>query len=105
MNRTRQLSILAATLAGAAGITWAATAVVAHEELAINNSKVSLVQAVTAAEQHVKGKASGAEYERAGTGWLFEVEVVKGDKVFDVTVDADKGTVISVQEDKADADD
>lgn len=105
MNRTQKLSILAATLAGAGGIAWAATAVVAHEELAINNSKVSLVQAVSAAEQHVKGKASSAEYERAGTGWQFEVEVVKGDKVYDVTVDADKGTVISAQEDRPDTDD
>jgi uncharacterized membrane protein YkoI len=33
------------------------------------------------------------------------VEVVSGAKVFDVRVDADKGTVISSAEDKADHDD
>lgn len=35
---------------------------------------------------------------------MYEVEVVSGAKVFDVKIDADKGTVISSAEDKADRD-
>lgn len=103
-KRALFVSASALTLA-AAGAAWAATAVIASEELAINHAKVSLVQAIGAAERHVGGKASSAEYERAGTGWQFEVEVVKGNKVFDVTVDADKATVIAAKEDLPDGDD
>lgn len=104
MQRRHHLSILAATLAGAAGLTWAATAIVADEALAIRDAKVSLIQAITAAEKHIGGMATSAEYEREGTGWVFEVDVVKADKVFDVTVDADKCTVIAAREDMADGD-
>ncbi len=50
-------------------------------------------------------KASRAEYENSKQGWVYDVEVVSGAKVFDVRVDADKGTVISSAEDKADHDD
>ena len=64
-----------------------------------------LAQAVTAAEQHANGKAIRAEYEQSKPGWVYDVEVVSGAKVFDVKVDADKGTVISSVEDKADRDD
>ena len=46
-----------------------------------------------------------AEFEHAIQGWVYDVEVVNGTKVFDVKVDADKGTVISSAEEKADKDD
>ena len=69
-------------------------------------AKVSLVQAIVAAEQHqAGGKATRAEYEKTRAGWVYDVEVVSGAKVFDVRVDADKGTVISSAEDTADRDD
>ena len=42
-------------------------------------------QAITVAEQHVHGRASRAEYEHTKTGWAYDVEVVSGAKVFDVT--------------------
>ena len=73
--------------------------------MAINKAKISLVQAVTVAEQHANGKASQAEFENSKQGWVYDVEVVSGAKVFDVKIDADKGTVISSAEDKADRDD
>lgn len=50
-------------------------------------------------------ECSRAEYEKSQQGWAYDVEVVSGAKVFDVKVDADKGTVISAAEDKADRDD
>jgi uncharacterized membrane protein YkoI len=62
-----------------------------------------LVTAVTTAEQHVQGKAVRAEYEQQKSGqWVYEVEVSARSGVFDVKIDADKGTVIASTADKAD---
>ncbi len=68
---------------------------------------ISLSQAVTAAEQHVTGKATRAEYERSHVRgqWVYDVEVVVSAKVFDVSVDAATGAILSSQEDRADQDD
>ena len=104
MNRFTKLSLLAATLAVAGTVAYAAKNM-DNDAIPIANAKVPLAQAVTAAEQHANGKATRAEYERSKQGWVYDVEVVSGAKVFDVKVDADKGTVISSAEDKADRDD
>ena len=66
-----------------------------HDALAITKAKISLTQAINVADQHVHGKASQAEYENSKLGWVYDVEVVSGAKVFDVKVDGAKGTVIS----------
>ncbi len=71
----------------------------------IQQAKVSLQQAVASAEKAANGRAARAEYEQTQAGWAYDVEVVSGTKVFDVRVDADKGSVISSAEDKADQDD
>lgn len=93
--------ILAAFLvAGTAATVFAAGA--ENDALAAANAKVSLTQAITAAEQHAAGKATKAEFEHGKQGPVYEVEVVSGSKVFDVRVDADKGSVISSREDKLD---
>ena len=55
-----------------------------------------------AAEQHVGGKASSAEYEHEHGRWVFEVEVVKGSEVMDVEVDPTSGKVLSAANDKVD---
>ena len=68
-------------------------------------SLLAVAVAATGAEQHANGKASRAEYENSKQGWVYGVEVVSGDKFFDVRVNADKGTVISSAEDKAEHDD
>jgi uncharacterized membrane protein YkoI len=104
MNRYSKLSIVAAGLAAAGTAAFAAQKI-ENDEIAINNAKISLVQAISAAEQHSKGRASRAEYEKSKQGWVYDVEVVSGAKVFDVKVDADKGSVIAATEDKADKDD
>lgn len=107
MTRFRTLSLLAATLAAVGTVATVAYADKNSENdaLAIVNAKIPLAQAVTTAEQHVNGKASRGEYEQSKQGWVYDIEVVSGAKVFDVKVDADKGTVISSAEDKADRDD
>ncbi len=73
-----------------------------NDALGIADAKTSLTQAVTTAEQHVGGKASRAEYERQQDQWVFDVEVVNGNKVMDVKVDPASGQVLAATEDKAD---
>lgn len=102
MTHYGKLSLLALTLA-AATVAYAGKGT-DNDALAIVNAKMPLVQAVAMAEQHVNGKASRAEYEKSKQGWIYEVEVVSGGKVFDVKVDAEKGTIISSVEDTEDDD-
>lgn len=101
--------MLSCTKIGLVAVTLAATGIGAYaaintenETTAFAQAKVSIVQAIATAEQHAIGKATRAELEQSKTGLTFDVEVVSGTKVFDVKVDADKGTVISSAEDKAD---
>ena len=95
---------LAALSATAIGGAYAAKSS-ENDTLAISTAKVGLAQAVTAAEGHVGGKASRAKYEWHKGAWVFDVEVVKGNTVTDIVVDAGSGKVISAWEDKADQDD
>ncbi len=104
MIRNTKIAILAAVLATGGVAAYAANAV-QNDAMAMTQAKISLTQAITAAEQHTGGKASKAEFEKTKMGWAYDVEVVNGVKVFDVRVDTDKGTVISSAEDKADQDD
>jgi len=105
MYRYTKFSLLAIAIGATGALAYAAKADIANDALAIGKAKISLAQAVGVAEQHVNGKASRAEYENSKQGWVYDVEVLSGAKVFDVRVDADKGTVISSAEDKADRDD
>jgi uncharacterized membrane protein YkoI len=74
-----------------------------NDAAAIANARILLVTAVTTAEQHVQGKAVRAEYEQRKDGqWVYEVEVAAASGVFDVKIDADKGTVIASTADKVD---
>lgn len=91
------LAALTATTASAEPANDAASGPVA---------RIPLMAAITAAEQHVRGQAVRAEYEAGKDGrWVYDIEVKAGAKVFDVKVDADKGTVIAAQEDRQDAED
>lgn len=105
MHRYTKLSLLAITIAAAGAAAYAAKGGMENDTLAITKAQIPLTQAVNVAEQHANGKASRAEYENSKQGWVYDVEVVSGAKVFDVRIDADKGTVISSAEDKADHDD
>jgi uncharacterized membrane protein YkoI len=95
---------LAATAIG--GAAYAAKSGQEDDALAIASTKVSLAQAISAAEQHVGGKAAKAEFEQDKGQWVFDVEVVKdATQVMDVKVDANTGKVLSATADKADHDD
>ncbi|WP_034296937.1 PepSY domain-containing protein [Herbaspirillum sp. RV1423] len=105
MNRYIKISILTAIIAASGTAAYATQGGMENDALSITKAKIPLSQAVTIAEQHANGKAARAEYESTKHGWVYDVEVVSGPKVFDVKVDPDKGTVISSSEDKADRDD
>lgn len=104
MTRFSKLSLLAVALTAVGNFANAATST-ENDAMAIAKAKIPLAQAVTAAEQHANGKAARAEYENSRQGWVYDVEIVSGAKIFDVKVDADKGTVVSSAQDTADRDD
>jgi uncharacterized membrane protein YkoI len=97
------LAATAAVVLASAGVLAATS----NDALNIPPAAISLAQAVTAAEQHVDGKAIRAEYERRGVRgqWGYDVEVIVGAKVFDVSVDPATGAIVSSQEDRTDRDD
>lgn len=105
MNRLNKAALVTLLLIATASVTYAAKNGLEDDATSIANAKISLIQATTAAEQHAKGKAIRAEYERSRLGWVFDVEVVSGPKVFDVRVDPDSGVVLSSAEDAHDRDD
>lgn len=102
MNKTLKATALAATAIALSAGAFGANAAPSNDALAASHAKVSLTQAITVAEQHAGGKASQAEFEPSKTGAVYKVEVVNGTQVFDVKVDADKGTLISSAEDTVD---
>lgn len=104
MKRSIQVLTLAAVSTLAIGGALAAASQREDEGLAFANAKISLSQAVAAAEQHVGGKASQAEFGSENGQNLFEVEVVKGNTVTDVKVDPSSGAVISANSDREDRD-
>lgn len=73
-----------------------------NDALGISTAKVTLVEAVTAAEDHVGGIASHAEFEPSGDRAVFEVEVVADGQVTDVKVDASNGEILSSRADRPD---
>ena len=103
LKRKLYLLALAALSATAIGTAYAARTM-ENDALAIENTKIDLSQAITAAEQHVGGKASRGEFEKHQGQWVFDVEVVQGKKIMDVKVDSTSGKVIVATEDKADHD-
>jgi uncharacterized membrane protein YkoI len=104
MSHHIKVFVLAIAVAATGTLAYAAKGGMENDALAITKAKISLTQAINVAEQHVHGKASQAEYENSKQGWVYDVEVVSGAKVFDVKIDGNKGTVISSVEDKEDHD-
>lgn len=106
MVRKTSIAILATALAAAGATAAFATPSSDNDAQTIQKSRVTLTQAISAAEQQAGGKAARAEFEHSKQhGWVYDVEVVNGPKVFEIKVDAQKGTVIASREDSADRDD
>ena len=103
----RKLAIPAAIIA--VGLATAGVFAYANQSTATENdaladlakAKISLVDAVNAAQQHTGGKATRAELEGERGTTVFNVEVATADlKVLDVRVDAITGKVLGTKEDK-----
>jgi uncharacterized membrane protein YkoI len=75
-----------------------------NDALQVVHAKISLTDAIAAAEAKTGGRASKAEFEKAAEGWVFDVEVVAGKTVSDVHVNAETGAVLSVTDDTIDND-
>jgi uncharacterized membrane protein YkoI len=109
MNRSNKLSaaLIAVAAATAAGLALAKQAAPENDALAdLAKAKITLPQAIAAAESHVGGRATRAELDRQRGTVVFEVEVAADDgKVFEVVVDATDGHVRSSREDRADGKD
>lgn len=71
-----------------------------NDALSVTSAKITLPQAISAAEQKVGGTAAKAGYKHKKG--QYKVEVVKDTEVFDVIVDANDGTVLSVKKDAED---
>lgn len=96
---------IAIAVAATGSVAYAAKNRGENDATAVMHAGIPLIQAVTLAERHVSGKASRAEFENSKQGWVYDIEVVSGNRVFDIRVDAGKGNIISSTEDKADHDD
>jgi uncharacterized membrane protein YkoI len=91
--------LFAATAVAALLSTAAFTAHASDADLAsISQVPVTMAQAIATAEQHVKGRATEAEFEREWNGSAYEVKVVTANSRFKVIVDATNGSVRSVRE-------
>lgn len=67
-------------------------------------AKVTIDQAIKTASEKVAGKIIEAELEKKHNKLVWEVEVVTSDnKVMEVHIDAETGTVIDVEEEKAES--
>lgn len=104
MKRSTSLTVLAALSIIAIGSSYASSPK-ENDALSIVSAKISLSQAISAAEQHAGGKASRAEYEQHNGKWVFDVEVVKGKDVMDVKVDPASAKILAASKDEADQDD
>lgn len=77
----------------------------ARELTTLKNARISLAQAVTAAEAHTGLKAMEAGIDDEGRGAFYEVSVVDGTGEKTVLVDTQSGKVTSVVADPEEAED
>lgn len=104
MYRYSKLAIATLALCTVGGVAYAKKEF-ENDAQHVLSAKTTMAQAIEAAEKHQHGRASRAEYEHAKQGWVYDIEVVSGTKVYDVTVSAESGIVISSAEDSIDHDD
>ena len=109
MNRFSKITLAAAILSTAAAGAYAAKSHL-DKQTAMANVTVTLTQAITIAEQHANGRATGADLERSKTnGLVYEVDVLSNGNRIEVDVDAMTGTLVASKvkgiDDESDDDD
>ena len=103
MKIPAQAAVTLAALLGLGAVAYAAQNHEDNDAQAVLNTKLSLVQAVGAAEQHAGGRAIRAELENENGRIVYGVEVVGKNQVTDVKIDANNGQIVSAQADTGDA--
>lgn len=93
-----------ATLAAVLALGTAATAYAedAGDIRALQAAKISLVQAIQAAEKHQGGQAIDASIDDDSFKSSYEVTVVKDNRVYDVHVSGEDGSILGAREDMDD---
>ena len=74
------------------------------EYSAMKQAKVTLTSAMQKATQSVNGKVIGVEFELEKGQALYDIEIVKDNQIYDVSIDANIGKVLSSQVDVEDDD-
>jgi uncharacterized membrane protein YkoI len=88
-------------IAAFAGLLFSGIALADRDDAKrLAETKISLTEAVAAAEKHQGGQAYDASLDDDGKSLSYEVEVLVGDKTYEVTVDAVSGAVANVKEDR-----
>lgn len=93
-------SLLFAVSLLAAPSTFARDNDAAEYAYQLSQAKISLIDALTAAEAEAKGTAVSGELDSSQGKVVYEVEVLAGQKIFDVKVNAVDGTILSIKEDR-----
>ena len=71
---------------------------------AMKQAKVTLTSAMQKAAQSVNGKVISAEFELEKGQAFYDIEIVKDNQIYDVSIDANTGKVLSSQVDVEDDD-
>lgn len=95
MKKSITLSLLALTTAFGATHAFADT----EEATAVQKAKISLVEAIQAAEKSVGGVAYSASYDDDSFKSAYEVDLIANSKLYDVQVSAENGEILSSRED------
>ena len=107
MKRNVLMTALGAVIfAGGLGVAVASNSAQqtnGEDDLNIAQTKVTLIQAVTAAEKKLGGRAAHAELNDENGKLVYGVEVINGTQATDVKVDAMSGQILSAKADQADA--
>ncbi len=98
----RMNNLLVACLLGMGLVADAAFASHASELRMLAQTKISLQQAIDAAQRHQGGQALEASLDDDSFKPVYEVSIVKDNRVFDVWVDGVDGKVLGAREDVKD---
>lgn len=84
------------------GLSTVALANDAEEVRALSKAKITLTQAIAAAEQHQGGQAYEASIDDESFKPEYEVNIARDGTVYEVRVDGVSGEVIGAREDRED---
>lgn len=105
MNKSLKVILASGLLLSGMGAVMARGMTEQNDALIKPMPKISLAQAIAAAEQGTGGKARQVDYEVHNGQWKYDIEVVSGSRVLDVAVNPDSGVVMTATEDTNDSDD